>query len=73
MPLAEASESYQVQVLSGSTLKRTTTVTATTSWVYSAAAISTDSFSPGQTITVTVAQNSDQGVLGHAASTTIVR
>lgn len=73
VPLDEASESYQVQAFSGSTLKRTTTVTATTSWVYSAAAISTDGFSPGQTITVTVAQNSDQGVLGHAASTTIVR
>jgi len=73
VPLDEGTESYQVQVFSGSTLKRTTTVTASTSWVYSAAAISSDGFSAGQTITVTVAQNSDQGVLGHAASTTIVR
>jgi hypothetical protein len=71
VPLDESTESYQVQVFSGSTLKRTVTVSATQSWVYSAANIATDGFTTGQTITLTVAQNSDQGVLGHAATTTI--
>ena len=71
VPLDESTESYQVQVYSGSTLKRTVTVSATQSWVYSAANIATDGFTTGQTITLTVAQNSDQGVLGHATTTTI--
>ena len=73
VPLDESSESYQVQVLSGSTLKRTVTITAAQTWVYSAANITADGFTAGQTITLTVAQNSDQGVLGRAATTTIVR
>ena len=73
VPLDESSESYQVQVFSGSTLKRTVTVTAAQTWVYSAANITADGFTAGQTITLAVAQNSDQGVLGRAATTTIVR
>jgi hypothetical protein len=73
VPLDQASESYEVQVLSGSVVVRTVTVTAAQGWIYSAAAISADGFTSGQTISFAVAQNSDQGVLGHAASTTIVR
>jgi hypothetical protein len=73
VPLDESSESYQVQVFSGSTLKRTVTITAVQTWVYSAANITADGFTAGQTITLAVAQNSDQGVLGRAATTTIVR
>ena len=37
------------------------------------AAMVADGFTAGQTITLAVAQNSDQGVLGRAATTTIVR
>lgn len=73
VPLDESSESYLVKVLNGSTVMRTVTVTSAQSWVYSAANISTDGFTSGQTITLSVAQNSDQGVLGHAATTTIQR
>jgi hypothetical protein len=73
VPLDESSESYLVKVLNGSTVVRTVTVTAAQSWVYSAANITADGFTSGQTITLTVAQNSDQGVLGHAATTFIQR
>lgn len=73
VPLDESSESYLVKVLSGSTVVRTLTVTSAQTWVYSAANITTDGFTSGQTITFSVAQNSDQGVLGHAATTTITR
>jgi hypothetical protein len=73
VPLDESTESYRLQVRSGSTVVRTVTVTASQSWVYSAASISADGFSSGQTIGFTVAQNSDQGVLGHLASTSILR
>jgi len=73
VPLDESSESYRVQVFSGSAVVRTTVVSGAQSWIYSAASISADSFITGQTIGFSVAQNSDQGVLGHAASTSIVR
>lgn len=73
VPLDESSESYRLQVLNGSTVVRTTVVSGAQSWIYSAASISADGFSAGQTISFSVAQNSDQGVLGHTASTSIVR
>ena len=73
VPLDESTESYRVQVLSGATVVRTATVSAAQSWTYPAASISADGFSAGQTIGFTVAQNSDQGLLGHTASTSIVR
>lgn len=87
VPLDESTESYQVQVFNGSSLVRTTTVTgpftATSAqpsqyqgnptWTYTAAQITADGFSAGNTITFTVQQNSDQGVLGASASTTITR
>ncbi|WP_175837107.1 phage tail protein [Burkholderia anthina] len=48
----------------------------TPSWVYSDANIQADGFGvkgSGQTITIKVAQNSDQGLLGDLSTTTIVR
>jgi hypothetical protein len=73
VPLDESTESYRVQVLNGSSVVRTTTVTAAQSWIYPAVSISADGFSSGQTISFNVAQNSDQGVLGHAGSASIQR
>jgi hypothetical protein len=73
VPLDESAESYLVQVLNGSTVVRTLTVTSAQTWVYPDATITADGFTAGQTITFTVAQNSDQGVLGHAATASIQR
>jgi hypothetical protein len=76
VPLDESSESYQLQVLNGSTVVRTVTVAGTgtgATYTYTAANISADGFSTGNTINFSVAQNSDQGVLGFAATTSIVR
>ena len=73
VPLDESAESYQVQVFNGSTLARTVTVSAAQSWIYPDATITADGFTSGQTITFTVAQNSDQGVLGHTATATAQR
>lgn len=87
VPLDESTERYQVQVLNGATVVRTVTVTGpftatnaqpsqyqgNPTWTYTAAQITADGFSAGNTITFTVQQNSDQGVLGAIASTTITR
>jgi hypothetical protein len=73
VPLDESAESYQVQVFSGTTMVRTVVVTGAQSWVYADATITADGFTSGQTISFTVAQNSDEGVLGHAASATAQR
>jgi hypothetical protein len=76
VPLDESSESYQLQVLNSSTVVRTVTVAGTgagSTYTYTAANITADGFSTGNTISFTVAQNSDQGVLGYAATTSIVR
>jgi hypothetical protein len=73
VPLDESAETYQLEVRKGSVLMRTTTVSAAQSWIYSAASIDADGFTVGQTIGFSIAQNSDQGVLGHAATTTIPR
>ncbi|MFT0167477.1 phage tail protein [Paraburkholderia mimosarum] len=87
VPLDESTESYQVQVFNGSTLVRTTTVAGpfnatnaqpsqyqgNPTWVYTAAMIAADGFSTGNTISFVVQQNSNQGVLGDAATTTITR
>lgn len=74
VPLDETTESYQLVITDGSgNVKRTTVVTAATTYQYTAANISADGFTSGQTINFSVAQNSDQGVLGHAATTSIVR
>ena len=72
-PLDESAESYLVQILNGSTVVRTLTVTSAQTWVYPDATITADGFIAGQTITFTVAQNSDQGVLGHGATASIQR
>ncbi|CAJ4966600.1 Uncharacterised protein [Burkholderia pseudomallei] len=79
VPLDESSESYQLQVLNGSSIVRTIivngpfTAPAVPAYTYTAAQISADGFSTGNTIGFSVAQNSDQGVLGYAATTSIVR
>lgn len=74
VPLDETTESYQFVISdSGGVVKRTVVVTAATSYTYAAADITTDGFTSGATINFSVAQNSDQGVLGHAATTSIVR
>ena len=79
VPLDESSESYQLQVLNGSTVVRTVVVSgpftapSVPSYTYTAAQISADGFSVGNTINFSVAQNSDQGLLGYAATTSIVR
>lgn len=73
VPLDESAETYTLNIYSGSTLKRTVTVSAATVYTYTAANITADGFSVGNTITFTVAQNSDQGVLGYAATSTITR
>lgn len=68
VPLDEATESYQVGVLSGSTTKRTATVTAATSFLYTRAMQTADGFVTGNPVTFSVAQNSDQGLLGYAST-----
>lgn len=79
VPLDESSESYQLQVLNGSAVVRTAVVNgpftapAVPAYTYTAAQISADGFASGATIGFSVAQNSDQGVLGYAATTSIVR
>jgi hypothetical protein len=73
VPLDESAETYTLTIYNGSTLVRTVTVSAATTYVYSAANITADGLSAGNTITFNVAQNSDQGVLGYAATTTISR
>lgn len=73
VPLDESAETYQLVVRKGNVLMRTTTVSAAQSWIYSAASMDADGFTVGQTIGFSIAQNSDQGVLGHAATTTIQR
>ncbi|WP_423396020.1 phage tail protein [Burkholderia sp. LMG 21824] len=79
VPLDESSESYQLQVLNGSTVVRTVIVNgpftspAQPTYTYTAAQITADGFSTGNTINFSVAQNSDQGLLGYAATTSIVR
>jgi hypothetical protein len=73
VPLDESVETYTLNIYSGSTLKRTATVSAATAYTYTAANITADGFSAGNLITFTIAQNSDQGVLGYAATATITR
>lgn len=77
--LDESSESYQFQVFNGSTVIRTVVVTGpftapgVPSYTYTAAQITADGFTTGNMINFSVAQNSDQGVLGFAAAASIVR
>lgn len=74
VPLDEQTESYLVTIKNstGATV-RTATVLAAQTYVYSAANIAADGFSAGNTISFSVAQNSDLGVLGRASSATITR
>lgn len=74
VPLDESTESYQLAISNASgVVKRTVVVTAATTYTYLAADITTDGFTTGNTINFSVAQNSNQGVLGHAATTSFVR
>ncbi|MFP3554247.1 phage tail protein [Paraburkholderia sp. SIMBA_049] len=74
VPLDESTEAYTLTISNSSgTVVRTVSVPASTSYVYSAANITADGFTTGNTINFSVAQNSNQGVLGFAALTSIVR
>jgi hypothetical protein len=79
VPLDESSETYTLSIYNGSTLVRSVAVSGpftsptVPNYVYTAAQISADGFTTGNTITFTVYQNSDQGVAGDAATTTITR
>jgi hypothetical protein len=76
VPLDQSSESYQLQILNGAAVVRTVVVPGTgdgASYIYTAANITADGFTTGNTISFSVAQNSDQGVLGNAATCTITR
>ncbi|WP_316150421.1 phage tail protein [Cupriavidus sp. BIC8F] len=74
VPLDQATESYRLTISTATgTQIRVVTVTAATSYTYTAASIAADGFVAGNTINFSVAQNSDQGVLGHAVTTSIVR
>lgn len=77
--LDESAETYQLKVYNGATLLRTVAVTGPftsptiPNYTYTAANITADGFTTGNTITFTVQQNSDQGILSDAATTTITR
>jgi hypothetical protein len=74
--LDESAENYTLSVLNGSTVVRTVTVSGNGTggtYIYTAANITADGFSSGNTINFSVAQNSDQGVLGTPATATITR
>jgi hypothetical protein len=73
VPLDESSESYQVQVFNGASTLVRTLIATSPAITYTAAQIAADGFNPGDAINFNVAQNSDQGVLGYAATTTITR
>ncbi|AOJ62498.1 hypothetical protein WJ32_08525 [Burkholderia ubonensis] len=79
VPLDESVETYNVTVLNGTNAVRQLTVTGPfnaptiPNWTYTAAQITADGFNTGNTITFQVYQNSDQGVPGYVATTTIVR
>lgn len=73
VPLDQQTESYTLTIKSGSTVKRTVIVTAAQTYVYTAANITADGFSSGNTISFSIYQNSDLGVVGRAATASIVR
>jgi len=74
VPLDQQTESYQLTISTAAgVIVRTVTVTAAQSYVYTAANITADGFTTGNTINFSVAQNSDLGVIGRAATTSIVR
>ena len=73
MPLAEDLESYDVQILDGTTVKRTLT-SSTTSVLYIAAQQSTDwgaPLGPGQTLALRIFQLSNRLGRGTPATGTI--
>lgn len=74
VPLDQASESYQLTISNASgVVKRTVTVSAAQTYVYSAANISADGFTTGNIVNFSVSQNSDLGIAGRAATASIVR
>jgi len=73
VPLDEATEAYTIKVYDGSTLLRTM-YSSGPSATYTAAMLAADGFGgSSETITFTVAQNSDQGILGREATVSLVR
>ncbi|RQZ08892.1 hypothetical protein DF105_00890 [Burkholderia stagnalis] len=79
VPIDESTESYNLGIYNGTTLVRQVVVSGpfvaptVPNYVYTAANITADGFSTGNTITFKVYQNSDQGVPGYTSTTTIVR
>lgn len=74
VPLDQQTESYQLTVTNGAgAIARTVTVLAAQTYIYTASNITADGFSTGNTINFSVAQNSDLGILGRAATATITR
>lgn len=74
VPLDESVETYQLQIINtGGVVVRTATITAAQAYVYSAANIAADGFTTGNTINFSLSQNSNQGVLGLAATASITR
>lgn len=69
VPLGEASESYQVEILDGVTVVRTETVT-TTEYAYSAADQTSDGLTPGDPITARIRQVSAVVGVGHELEAT---
>lgn len=72
VPLDQQTEAYTLTISDNAgNVKRTVTVTAATSYVYSTA--TADGFTTGNTINFSVSQNSSLGVAGFAATASIVR
>lgn len=69
VPLGEASESYQVEILDGVTVVRTETV-STTEYAYSAADQTSDGLTPGDPITARIRQVSAVVGVGHELEAT---
>lgn len=74
VPLDQSAESYALTIMNASgTTVRSITVSAAQSWIYTSANMTADGFAAGSTIKFSIAQNSDQGVPGYAATTSFVR
>lgn len=77
--LDESAETYTLSVYRGGALMRAQTINGpfvspvVPTFIYTAAMIQADGINPGDALTITVQQHSDQGVLGNAATATITR
>lgn len=74
VPMDQQTESYTLTISDNAgNVKRTVTVSAATTYVYSAANIASDGFTTGNTINFSISQHSDLGVIGFASTASIVR